>query len=46
MSLNGLEQANNIKCKANVIKTITRRICRNNCSSWDRVKQVCKFGYK
>ena len=37
---------NNVNCKANGIKRISRKICRNNCASFDNINKKCEFGYK
>lgn len=39
------DMVDDIRCKENSVKPITRRVCRNNCRYWDRYKNKCKRGY-
>ena len=43
--LNSDQAVKNMKCKANAIRLISRKICRNNCSEWDYVNMKCKQGF-
>lgn len=48
--LNGNAPISNHKCKANSIRLINRKVCRNNCKHYNHVKnpdkKSCEFGYK
>lgn len=43
--LNSLEARTDRKCKANSVKKISRKICRNNCSQWNHKESRCMRGY-
>jgi hypothetical protein len=34
-----------IRCKANMIKRIDKRTCRNNCKQWNHKENKCDLGY-
>jgi hypothetical protein len=34
-----------IRCKQNMTRPITRKVCRNNCSQWIGLKKACNLGY-
>lgn len=46
MALNDdMRAINDPYCKVNSIRLINRRICRNQCKQYNKIKKECKRGY-